>query len=98
MWSRARPGARATIAPFDYAALRRAFRGAYIANNGFSRDLAIEAVETGAAELVAFGRPFISNPDLVERLRRGVALNAPDAKTFYSGGAKGYTDYPTLAA
>ncbi len=90
-------GAR-DFAPFDYAALRRAFRGAYIANNGFSRDLAIEAVETGAAELVAFGRPFISNPDLVERLRRGVALNAPDAKTFYSGGAKGYTDYPTLAA
>jgi N-ethylmaleimide reductase len=85
-------------APFDYAALRKAFRGAYIANNGFGRDLAIEAVETGAADLVAFGRPFIANPDLVERLRRGAALNAPDVKTFYSGGAKGYTDYPTMAA
>ena len=90
-------GAR-DFAPFDYSALRKAFRGAYIANNGFSRDLAVEAVETGAADLIAFGRPFISNPDLVERLRRGAALNAPDNKTFYGGGAEGYTDYPTLAA
>lgn len=89
-------GAR-DYAPFDYAALRKAFRGAYIANNGFSRDMAVAAVETGAADLVAFGRPFISNPDLVERLRRGAELNAADVKTFYGGGAEGYTDYPTLA-
>ncbi|WP_298353205.1 alkene reductase [Rhodoblastus sp.] len=90
-------GAR-DFAPFDYAALRKAFRGAYIANNGFSRDMAVEAVEAGAADLVAFGRPFIANPDLVERLRRDAALNTPDNKTFYGGGAEGYTDYPTLAA
>jgi N-ethylmaleimide reductase len=90
-------GAR-DYAPFDYSALRQAFRGAYIANNGFGRDMAVEAVETGAADLVAFGRPFIANPDLVERLRRGAALNAPDNTTFFGGGAAGYTDYPTLAA
>ncbi len=90
-------GAR-DFAPFDYSALRKAFRGAYLANNGYGREMAIEAVETGAADLVAFGRSFISNPDLVERLRRDGALNAPDGQTFFGGGAKGYTDYPTLAA
>ena len=49
-----------------------------------------------AADLIAFGKPFIANPDLVERLRRGAPLNAPDKATFYGGGAKGYTDYPVL--
>ena len=48
------------------------------------------------ADLIAFGKPFISNPDLVERLQRGAPLNAPDKATFYGGGAKGYTDYPAL--
>ncbi|WP_298427258.1 alkene reductase [Rhodoblastus sp.] len=90
-------GAR-DIAPFDYAALRKAFRGAYMANNSYDRSLAIETVETGAADLVAFGRPFIANPDLVERLRRDAPLNPPDAKTFFGGGAEGYTDYPSLVA
>ena len=51
----------------------------------------------GAADLIAFGKPFISNPDLVERLKKGAPLNASDKATFYGGGAKGYTDYPTLA-
>ena len=83
--------------PFDYQALRKAFRGAYIANNGFTRALAIEAVEKGDADLVAFGRLFIANPDLPERLRRDAPLNAPDTATFYGGDAKGYTDYPALA-
>lgn len=83
-------------APFDYAALRRAFKGAYIANNGYTPALAAEAVADGRADLVAFGKTFIANPDLVERLRRGAPLNEPDKTTFYGGDAKGYTDYPVL--
>lgn len=88
-------GARDNAA-FDYAALRRAFPGAYIANNGYTRDLAIEAITEGHADLVAFGKLFIANPDLVERLRRNAPLNEPDRDTFYGGGEKGYTDYPAL--
>ena len=84
--------------PFDYLALRKAFRGAYIANNGYDRELAIEAVRENRADLIAFGRPFISNPDLVDRLRTGAPLNEPDQATFYGGDAHGYTDYPALAA
>ena len=57
-----------------------------------------EAVDSGAADLFAFGRGFLANPDLVERLRTGAPLNEPDASTFYAGTAKGYTDYPALAA
>ena len=89
-------GGDRNFAPFDYAALRRAFSGAYVANNGYNRDMAIEAVREGRADLVAFGKSFISNPDLVERLRRNVELNAFDKATFYGGGSKGYTDYPAL--
>jgi len=85
------------IAPFDYAALRKAFPGAYIANNGYDRAMALAAVESGAADLVAFGRPFIANPDLVERLRDGAALAEVDRATLYGGGAHGYTDYPVRA-
>ena len=82
---------------FDFAAARAAFRGAYIANNGYDRELAIEAVETGRADAVAFGKAFIANPDLVERLRRGGPYNEPDRTTFYGAGEQGYTDYPALA-
>jgi len=82
------------IAPFDYAALRKNFGGVYIANNGYDRDMALAAVESGAADLVAFGRPFIANPDLVERLRQGAPLAELDRTTLYGGGARGYTDYP----
>ena len=85
------------IAPFDYSALRRSFAGAYIANNGYTRELAIETLAEGRADLVAFGRPFVSNPDLVERLRLGAALAPLDRATLYGGGAQGYTDYPALA-
>ena len=88
-------GAR-DFAPFDYPALRSRFNGAWMVNNGYDRQMALEAVASGAADLVAFGRPFISNPDLVRRLRENAALNAVDASTLYGGGAKGYTDYPTL--
>ncbi|AOO83890.1 alkene reductase [Bosea vaviloviae] len=83
--------------PLDYGALRRAFKGGYIANNGFNRELAIETVEKGEADAIAFGRLFIANPDLVARLERNAQLNEPDLATFYGGDAKGYTDYPALA-
>jgi N-ethylmaleimide reductase len=83
-------------APFDYASLRKRFTGAYMANNGYDFELANKQLEANAADLIAFGKPFISNPDLVERLKTGAPLNAWDKNTFYGGGAKGYTDYPTL--
>lgn len=86
--------------PFDYAAARRVFReaggrGAWIVNNGYDKALAQQALANGA-DAVAFGRPFIANPDLVRRLREDAPLNAPDRTTFYGGGSHGYTDYPTL--
>jgi N-ethylmaleimide reductase len=77
------------------AALRSLFNGIYMSNNGYDRDLATNAVDTGAVDLVAFGRPFIANPDLVDRLAQNVHLNEIDAATLYGGGAEGYTDYPT---
>ena len=88
-------GAR-DFAPFDYAALRRRFKGAWMVNNGYTRAMALEAVASGAADLVAFGKPFIANPDLGRRLREDAPLNAPDPATFYGGGAAGYTDYPAM--
>jgi len=84
------------IAPFDYASLRKRFKQAYIANNGYDFDLATKVLAANAADLIAFGKPFIANPDLVERLKKGAPLNTPDKATFYGGGAKGYTDYPAL--
>jgi N-ethylmaleimide reductase len=84
------------VAPFDYASLRKRFTRAYIANNGYDFELATKQLAANAADLIAFGKPFISNPDLVERLKSGAPLNEWDKATFYGGGAKGYTDYPTL--
>lgn len=81
----------------DLAALYALFEGAKMGNNGYDRDLAIDAVHSEAIDLVAFGRPFISNPDLVDRLANASPLNALDPETLYGGGEKGYTDYPTLA-
>ena len=86
--------------PFDYEALRKAWRaagakGAWMVNNGYDKPLAEHAVAEGA-DLVAFGKPYIANPDLVERLRVNAPWNEADKTTFYGGGAKGYTDYPTL--
>jgi N-ethylmaleimide reductase len=75
-------------------ALRDAFKGPFILAGGFTGESAEAALAEGRADLVAFGRPFLANPDLVERLRRGVALSAPDFATFYTPGPKGYTDYP----
>ena len=90
-------GAR-DVAHFDYAALRARFTGAWMVNNGYSRQMAMDVVASGVAELVAFGRPFIGNPDLVRRLREDAPWNAVDGQTLYGGGAEGYTDYPTLDA
>lgn len=86
--------------PFDYAALRGAYRqaggqGAWMVNNSYDLSLAEQALSQGA-DLVAFGRPFIANPDLVQRLRAKAPLNAVDRATLYGGGEKGYTDYPAL--
>ncbi len=80
----------------DYARLRAAYHGPYMVNNGYDLARATDAIASGYADLVSFGRPFIANPDLVERFRRGAPLNEPDEATFYGGGAEGYTDYPFL--
>jgi N-ethylmaleimide reductase len=81
---------------FDYAWARRAFKGTYIANNGYDRAMAIDAVESGRADAVAFGRAYIANPDLVQRLKLNAPLNTPNPQTFYVPGEAGYIDYPTL--
>jgi N-ethylmaleimide reductase len=87
--------------PFDYAALRSRFkagneRGAWIVNNGYTPAMAEAAVADGRADMVAFGKLFICNPDLVNRLRLAAPLNPLHGDTLYGGGAAGYTDYPTL--
>ena len=87
--------------PFDYAALRKHFGGAWMVNNGYTREMALEALASGSADLVAFGKPFIANPDLGARLRHGAPLAVADTKTYYFPGATpraGYTDYPALEA
>lgn len=81
---------------FDFIALRKNFHRTYMANNGYTLALADKSIEDGAVDLVAFGRLFISNPDLVERFRENAPLNVMEPTTLYGGGAKGYTDYPTL--
>jgi N-ethylmaleimide reductase len=86
--------------PFDYAAFHQAYRqaggqGAWMVNNGYTEPLAAQALADGA-DLVAFGRSFIANPDLTARLRSGGPFNKADRATFYGGGDAGYTDYPTL--
>jgi len=77
--------------------IREAFGGVYIANGSYTAETAREAIEAGRADAVAFGELFIANPDLPERFERDAPLNEPDQSTYYGGGAKGYTDYPTLA-
>jgi N-ethylmaleimide reductase len=86
--------------PFDYDAMLHAWRaagakGAWMVNNGYDRALAEQALAHGA-DLVAFGRLYIANPDLVQRLRTNAPLNAVVKETLYGGGAQGYTDYPAL--
>ncbi len=83
---------------FDFQALRKEFNGPWMCNNGYNREMAVEAIASGYADLVAFGKLFIANPDLVERFKRKSPLNKIDPTTFYGGDAKGYTDYPSLAS
>jgi N-ethylmaleimide reductase len=91
-------GAR-DIAPFDYARLRAACGAqTWMVNNGYDGAMAREAVASGRADLVAFGKPFIGNPDLGRRLREGLPLVVADRSTFYGGGATGYTDYTQAPA
>lgn len=78
----------------DYRALRACFAGTYIANNGYDLARAKQAIANGEADLVAFGLPFLANPDLVRRYRQGLPLNTADPATFYGGDDAGYTDYP----
>jgi len=78
-------------------AMRRAFDGPFILAGGFDAASAQKALDEGQADLIAFARAFLANPDLVTRMQKGVALNAPDMSTFYTPGPKGYTDYPLLA-
>ena len=85
------------ITPFDFDSLRRRFKNTYIANNGYDRDLATTRLTEDKADLFAFGRPFIANPDLVERLKADAPLANFNPATLYGGGAEGYIDYPALA-
>jgi N-ethylmaleimide reductase len=78
----------------DYLELRNCFSGLYIANNGYDLESGNRAIELGHADMVAYGKLFIANPDLPERFRNNLPLNEPDRDTFYGGDEKGYTDYP----
>jgi N-ethylmaleimide reductase len=84
------------VPTFDYVALKRLFGGAVIANNNFDRRRANAAIAQGDADMIAFGKPFISNPDLVIRLFLGARLAVANRETFYGGGEEGYTDYQVL--
>jgi len=89
--------AREHVAPDSLGpVLKAAFGGVYVANEGFTGETAAAALHEGWADAVAFGKTFIANPDLPERLRSGAALNEWRADTFYAGGAEGYVDYPFL--
>ncbi|WP_448202610.1 alkene reductase [Azospirillum sp. sgz302134] len=83
-------------APHVAAELRQLFKGPFIINGGYTKEQAEAAIASGAADAVSFGEPFISNPDLPERFRRGAELTEPDRGSYYGGDAKGYTDYPAL--
>ena len=78
---------------FDGDALRAAFGGAYLANNGYDRRKALDATASGRADMIAFGKPFIGNPDLVERLRTDAPLFDAPASSYFGGGAQGYTEF-----
>lgn len=81
----------------DYVALRNCFSGLYMANNGYDLESGNRAIEQNRADMVAFGKLFIANPDLPERFAKNQPLNKPDHATFYGGDEKGYTDYPRYA-
>ncbi|MEP9378055.1 alkene reductase [Aquabacter sp. CN5-332] len=89
-------GPRDVAPDFSFEELHRRYSGTWIVNNGYDLDLAQTVIAAGKADLIAFGKPFISNPDLVERFKRAAPLNELDRDTLYGGGAKGYIDYPAL--
>jgi N-ethylmaleimide reductase len=76
--------------------IRRAFKGALVLNSDYGLEDGSRALRLGEADAITFGRPFLANPDLPSRFAKRAALNAPDAKTFYTPGPAGYTDYPPL--
>lgn len=82
--------------PNIFEILRPLYKGVFAAGGGFTRDSGNQALASGAADLIVYGKPFISNPDLPHRFKVGAPLTPWDASTFYSGGAKGYIDYPPL--
>ena len=86
-------------APFDYAALRKLYSGVWMVNNGYTKEMAEQAVASGHADLVSFGRAMITNPDLVRRFQENAPLNElfADAPLYGGQGPHGYTDYPALA-
>lgn len=83
-------------AALDYKDLRQRFGGVYIANNGYDKSRAQDSIREGQASLVAFGAPFLANPDLVTRFANDWPLNTPDHGSYYGGTERGYTDYPTF--
>ncbi len=83
---------------FDFVALRKHFKNAYMANLGYDKARGNAAIASGQADVIAYGVPFLANPDLVERYRADAALNEANSRTFYGGTEKGYTDYPFLKA
>jgi len=84
------------VSKMNYRELKEKFGGKYMANNGYDQARAESAIHNGDADVIAFGKLYLANPDLVERFTQGAALNTPDQSTFYGGDAHGYTDYPTV--
>jgi N-ethylmaleimide reductase len=85
-----------TNAPNVSVLFRKAFRGKFISAGGYTKESGEAALEAGLADAIAYGRIYISNPDLAERFAQNAALNPYDRASFYGGGEKGYTDYPSL--
>ena len=101
MWRSPGSSTRSAGAPKVPDSIKATFRGAFkralILSGGYDAKRAEADLEAGKCDLIAVGKPFLANPDLVERWKAGAAVNAPDMSTFYTPGPKGYTDYPALA-
>ena len=87
---------RGEAQPFDFAEMRKLYKGNYMANLGYDKVRGNAAIASGHADVIAYGVPFIANPDLVRRYKTNAPLNAPKPDLFYGGDEKGYTDYPFL--
>ncbi|MGV3608374.1 MAG: alkene reductase [Planctomycetaceae bacterium] len=88
---------RQGVDPIPVGFFRSSYLGVLVANGGFTKERASQAIQNGEADAVSFGVPFLANPDLPKRFSLGLALNAPDPNTFYGGDEKGYIDYPSIA-